>query len=176
MPYPPLNISHNVVNLSKRAAPGGAAGDAAPEGIQEIRRATRRVRDVPLMEDHDVEEEHTEEAPGATQVPFSSTLNLTGTAAANLNASEAVDLQTYWLDPSEPPAADRDDEFVNAQVPEYEDSNDPGSAMAVPAESSVLPTKLPPVLLELRWLPPRPPTSYDGFNVYIHRDGRRGLR
>uniref|UniRef100_A0A3P8UVI2 protein-tyrosine-phosphatase n=1 Tax=Cynoglossus semilaevis TaxID=244447 RepID=A0A3P8UVI2_CYNSE len=30
---------------------------------------------------------------------------------------------------------------------------------------------LPPILLELRWLPPRPPTSYDGFNIYIYRDG-----
>uniref|UniRef100_A0A8C4IDY9 Protein-tyrosine-phosphatase n=1 Tax=Dicentrarchus labrax TaxID=13489 RepID=A0A8C4IDY9_DICLA len=47
----------------------------------------------------------------------------------------------------------------------------PGSAMGLPSEAAVLPTKLPPILLELRWLPPRPPSSYDGFNVYIYRDG-----
>uniref|UniRef100_A0A7N6BY58 protein-tyrosine-phosphatase n=1 Tax=Anabas testudineus TaxID=64144 RepID=A0A7N6BY58_ANATE len=79
--------------------------------------------------------------------------------------------QSYWLDPTEPSPADRDEEFVNAVVSEYEDSNEPGSGMGFSTESFVQPTKLPPILLELRWLPPRPPTSYDGFNIYIYRDG-----
>uniref|UniRef100_A0A3B4XET0 Receptor-type tyrosine-protein phosphatase O-like n=1 Tax=Seriola lalandi dorsalis TaxID=1841481 RepID=A0A3B4XET0_SERLL len=48
----------------------------------------------------------------------------------------------------------------------------PGSAMGLPSDPPVLPTRLPPILLELRWLPPRPPTSYDGFNIYIYRDGK----
>ncbi|KAM6962078.1 receptor-type tyrosine-protein phosphatase O isoform 4-T4 [Tautogolabrus adspersus] len=43
--------------------------------------------------------------------------------------------------------------------------------MGLNPEAAILPTKLPPILLELRWLPPRAPTSYDGFNVYIFRDG-----
>ncbi|CAL8323062.1 unnamed protein product [Lota lota] len=65
------------------------------------------------------------------------------------------------------------DGFVNGLVPEYEDSNEPGSALGMPSSSPTLvaPTKLPPVLLELHWLPPAPPTHYDGFNVYISRDG-----
>ncbi|XP_042258980.1 receptor-type tyrosine-protein phosphatase O isoform X1 [Thunnus maccoyii] len=178
VPYPPLNISRKIVDLSQRAAPGEAPNSVPPEGIQESRHSSRQARDVPLMEEEQEEEEeeiHTEEgeenmseeaAGDATQVPF----NLTAAAAAANNTTEAAS-QSDWLDPTEASPADREDEFVNAEVPEYEDSNEPGSAMGVPPEASVLPTKLPPILLELRWLPPRPPTSYDGFNIYIYRDG-----
>uniref|UniRef100_A0A3Q1ET59 protein-tyrosine-phosphatase n=1 Tax=Acanthochromis polyacanthus TaxID=80966 RepID=A0A3Q1ET59_9TELE len=101
--------------------------------------------------------------------PFNSTMVVSTTATANSSQPEEAELQNYWLDPTEPSAAD--DEFVNAVVSEYEDSNEPGSAMGLQPEPSVLPTRVPPILLELRWLPPRPPTSHDGFNVYIYRDG-----
>lgn len=114
-----------------------------------------------------MEEQEEEENPSSTQVPFGPTHNLTGADAVGANGTTA----NYWLDPTDPSPADREDEFVNAVVSEYEDSNEPGSAMGLPPEASVLPTRLPPILLELRWLPPRPPTSYDGFNVYIYRDG-----
>lgn len=77
-----------------------------------------------------------------------------------------------WPEPSE--SSPGDEGFVNAVVPEYEDSNEPGSAMGLPSLEPVLPTRPPPVLLELRWLPPRPPSSFDGFNIYVHRDGRDG--
>ncbi|KAM9846087.1 receptor-type tyrosine-protein phosphatase O [Aulostomus maculatus] len=166
VPYPPLNISHKIIDLSQQVAPRKVISGASLAEVQESNRAfTRRTRDIPLMEEQEGKEEPSEGAPGiATQVPF----NLTG---ATLNSSRTVDTQNYWLDPTESPAADKEEEFVNAEFPEYEDSNDPGSTMGVPLETSVLPTKLPPVLLELRWLPPRPPTSYDSFNVYIHRDG-----
>uniref|UniRef100_A0A3B4Z3W5 Receptor-type tyrosine-protein phosphatase O-like n=1 Tax=Stegastes partitus TaxID=144197 RepID=A0A3B4Z3W5_9TELE len=107
---------------------------------------------VPLLEEREEEEE--EVSAGVT---------------ANGSQPEEAEPQNYWLDPTEPSAAD--EEFVNAVVSEYEDSNEPGSAMGLQPEPSVLPTRLLPVLLELRWLPPRPPTSHDGFNVYVYRDG-----
>lgn len=172
VPYPPLNISRKIVHLSQKAAAGEASSAVPPEGGEDSRRASRRARDVPLMEEQEEQEENiSEEAAGAsTQVPFSPARNLTGDNDASANQTT----QSYWLDPTEPSPADREDEFVNAVVPEYEDSNEPGSAMGLPSEASVLPTKLPPILLELRWLPPRPPTSYDGFNIYIYRDGKQG--
>ncbi|XP_073336535.1 receptor-type tyrosine-protein phosphatase O [Pagrus major] len=168
VPYPPLNISRKIVHLSQRAAPGEASSLVSPES----RRASRRARDVPLMEEQPQEEEEeentAEEAAGAsTQVPFGPTHNLTGGTNVNFNQTTP----SYWLDPTDPSPSDREDEFVNAVVAEYEDSNEPGSAMGLLPEASVLPTKLPPVLLELRWLPPRAPTSTDGFNIYIYRDG-----
>ncbi|XP_074482061.1 receptor-type tyrosine-protein phosphatase O isoform X2 [Sebastes fasciatus] len=172
VPFPPLNISHKIVHLSQRTLAGESPDAVPPEGGEESRRASRRARDVPLMEEQEEEEVHTEEenaseetAGVVTRVPFSPTHNLTGSAAVNQTT------ESYWLDPTDPSPADRDEEFVNAVVSEYEDSNEPGSAMGLPSETSVLPTRLPPLLLELRWLPPRPPTSYDGFNVYIYRDG-----
>lgn len=169
MPYPPLNVSHKIIHLSQRAGPGEAFSSAAPEAGEESRRASRGARDVPLMEEQQEEDDTSEETAGSpTRVLFDPTQNLTGANGVTTNQST----QSDWPDPTDPPPADGEDEFVNAVVPEYEDSNEPGSAMGLPSEASVLPTGLPPVLLELRWSPPRPPTSYDGFNIYIYRDGR----
>ncbi|CAJ1054359.1 receptor-type tyrosine-protein phosphatase O isoform X1 [Xyrichtys novacula] len=169
VPYPPLNITRKIVHLNQRAGPGETSSVVVPEE-RESWRASRQAREVPLLEEEqEVEQEETTSAVVTaavmvtTQVPFDITQNLTGN-----NLTVETETQSYWPDPS---PSDRDDEFVNAVVPEYEDSNEPGSAMGLPVETAVLPTKLPPILLELRWLPPRPPTSYDGFNVYIYRDG-----
>ncbi|XP_069375985.1 receptor-type tyrosine-protein phosphatase O isoform X2 [Paralichthys olivaceus] len=169
VPYPPLNISHKIMHLSPRVGPGGAASRLRPEGNQKNAQSSRQARDVPLMEE---QEENVSEETAAvyTQVPFSPSQNQSG-AAALLNQTTEAETQSYWLDPTELPTTDTEDEFVNAVVSEYEDSNEPGSAMGLPSDPPVLPTKLPLLLLELRWLPPRPPTSYDGFNVYIYRDG-----
>ncbi|XP_070710130.1 receptor-type tyrosine-protein phosphatase O [Pempheris klunzingeri] len=154
VPYPPLNVSWKIVHLSQRGPPGDASSPAPPEGL----RGSRRARDIPLME----EEPEEEEEPPSAQVTFGPENNLTSTNETSRGS---------WSDPTEPSPADREDEFVNAVVSEYEDSNEPGSAMGLPPDPPVLPTRLPPVLLELRWLPPRAPSSYDGFSVYIYRDG-----
>ncbi|XP_063762021.1 receptor-type tyrosine-protein phosphatase O isoform X2 [Eleginops maclovinus] len=158
VPFPPLNISHKIVHLSQRML-----RDEPPE--DELRLAPRRARDVPLLEEETLEEGQPSDVEEVTEAPFSPTHNLTG---YNLTTEGA------WPDLTAPPQEEEEEEFVNAVVSEYEDSNEPGSAMdlpALPLDASVLPTPLPPLLLELRWLPPRPPTSYDGFNIYIYRDG-----
>lgn len=137
----------------------------------------RRTRDIPLMREEDVEEsisqEEEEEVGMATteQVGVVTPEEVTFLDPLIHNKTTP----TSWPDPAQPAA---DEEFVNGVLPDYEDSNEPGSAvgeaegMAVGvAPAAVLPTSLPPLLLELRWLPPRPPTSYDAFNVYIYRDG-----
>lgn len=163
VPSPPLNISHKIIHLDQGAGPGVAF-------TEESRRASRRVRDIPLMEEQQQEEQETasEEVMGVvTEIP-SSTQNLTEATTTNQTTA------SYWADPTHPAPFDRDEEFVNAVVSDYEDSNEPGSAMGVAPDAAVLPTTLPPILLELRWLPPRPPTSYDGFNIYIYRDGMEG--
>ncbi|XP_077356366.1 receptor-type tyrosine-protein phosphatase O isoform X2 [Festucalex cinctus] len=148
MPYPPLDISWNIVDLSQSPT-------------QQSQRAGRHSRDVPLME----EEVKPSEEPlvASTEGP-----------AHNLSTTtEITDAQNRWFDSTTEHPGDSlsEEEFVNGVVHEYEDSNDAGSAMEFPAELLVLPTKMPPVLLEVRWLPPRAPTSYDGFNIYVCRDG-----
>uniref|UniRef100_A0AAZ3Q7Y5 Fibronectin type-III domain-containing protein n=1 Tax=Oncorhynchus tshawytscha TaxID=74940 RepID=A0AAZ3Q7Y5_ONCTS len=144
VPNPPLNISHKIVPLSQRVLPGGVPSS-------EVTQDTPR---------------------SAPQGSNSSTGYATSISNTN-NTEEETATQPYWPEPyGSPSPTDGEEEFVNAVVPEYEDSNEPGSAMSLPPEISVTPTRFPPILLELRWLPPRPPTTYDRFNVYIYRDGK----
>ncbi|KAM6984709.1 receptor-type tyrosine-protein phosphatase O-like [Aplochiton taeniatus] len=190
VPNPPLNISRRIVHLSQTVVTGDVPETDLSEGTPGTL-SPRKVRDVPLMEEQveEVEEGPSqeqdpaslEEAMGeATQVVYTSPQNFTETAVHytipndNINTTARVETVTQprWPEPTgSPPPTEGEDGFVNALVPEYEDSNEPGSAMGLPPEPTVTPTKLPPILLELRWLPPRPPTASDGFNVYIYRDG-----
>nr|XP_057923403.1 receptor-type tyrosine-protein phosphatase O [Doryrhamphus excisus] len=153
VPYPPLNVSWKVVDLRRRVAAGQAT--------DVTQRAARQIRDVRLMDENEGKEKPSEEQLLAPTEEPSHDLS---------TAAPTEGVQNYWLDTARSPV-DREDGFVNAEVHEYEDSNDAGSAMGLPAEPLVLPTKLPPILLEVRWQPPRAPTSYDGFNIYVRRDG-----
>lgn len=172
VPYPPLNLSHSIVHLSQRV--GQASPDSNEDSRTASRRTSRQAVGVPsTTERPEAElwaEEHTSEAPtgSASQGPSGRRNVPTGTDAVHQTARDD------WPDPTQPVLREADEEFVNAVAPDYEDSNEPGSAMDLPTDAPVRASRAPPVLLELRWLPPRPPTSYDGFNVYIYRDGRTG--
>ncbi|XP_016114501.1 LOW QUALITY PROTEIN: receptor-type tyrosine-protein phosphatase O-like [Sinocyclocheilus grahami] len=151
VPNPPLNVSLKIIHLSGRGASHNAS-------------VFRRARDVPAAEEQ--EEEVNGVEMSVTQTPLNNVTVYSTTAEPNST-------ELLWAEPTGSPAPteEQEEEFVNALVPEYEDSNEPGSAMDVTFEPSVMPKPLPPILLELRWLPPRPPAAYDGFNIYIHRDG-----
>lgn len=154
VPNPPLNVSLKIIHLSGRGASGSDVLKASHNAS-----VLRRARDIPAAEEQ--EEEVNGEEMSVTQVPLNESVT------AGPNSTELL-----WAEPTGSPApTEEEEEFVNALVPEYEDSNEPGSAMDVTFEPSVMPTPLPPILLELRWLPPRPSTAYDGFNIYIYRDG-----
>ncbi|KAI9522436.1 hypothetical protein NQZ68_035776 [Dissostichus eleginoides] len=111
----------------------------------------RRSRDIALLDEEPLEEVQPSDEHEGTEAPFSfsPTHNLTGFNLTNEEDEGA------WLNPpnegawpnpqkEEEQEEEEEEEFVNAVVSEYEDSG---------------------------WLPPRPPTSYDGFNIYIYRDG-----
>ncbi|XP_016431293.1 receptor-type tyrosine-protein phosphatase O-like [Sinocyclocheilus rhinocerous] len=151
VPNPPLNVSLKIIHLSGRGASHNAS-------------VLRRARDVPAAEEQ--EEEVNGVEMSVTQTPLNNVTVYSSTAEPN-----STELLWAELTGSPAPTEEQEEEFVNVLVPEYEDSNEPGSAMDVTFEPSVMPKPLPPILLELRWLPPRPPTAYDGFNIYIHRDG-----
>uniref|UniRef100_A0A8C1L4B4 Protein tyrosine phosphatase receptor type O n=1 Tax=Cyprinus carpio TaxID=7962 RepID=A0A8C1L4B4_CYPCA len=152
VPNPPLNVSLKIIHLSGRGASGSDVLKASHNAS-----VLRRARDIPAAEEQE------EETPLNNVTVYSST--------AEPNSTELL-----WAEPTGSFAhteeeEEEEEEFVNALVPEYEDSNEPGSAMDVTFEPSVTPKPLPPFLLELRWSPPRPPAAYDGFNIYIYRDG-----
>ncbi|KAJ7987922.1 hypothetical protein DPEC_G00318270 [Dallia pectoralis] len=174
LPNPPLNISHKIIPLNQRTR----------SGVTQDTPQSRWTRDVPLIQEQDlqvnqeIQEVMSEQVVGlAAQVPYSPApqgFNSTDDyVTTNFNTTEEETTPVpYWPEPTGGPSPRSMDEgFVNAVVLEYEDSNDPGSAMGLPPETSVNPLNLPPILLELRWLPPRSPSIYDGFNIYIYRDG-----
>uniref|UniRef100_A0A3B1K4P1 Protein tyrosine phosphatase receptor type O n=1 Tax=Astyanax mexicanus TaxID=7994 RepID=A0A3B1K4P1_ASTMX len=184
VPNPPLNVSLKIVHLS-----GRGFHETKKKVTREVP-LSRRIRNIHLIE----EQEHTdvqgededphqgESTKTVTQTPLSvnSSLAQTLSTVESTTAEELVNTNTSIVTEDEYPtnaswptgsASPTDDDFVNAVVTEYEDSNEPGSAMDLTPEPMVRPTKLPPILLELRWLPPRPPTAFDGFNIYIYRDG-----
>ncbi|XP_072310038.1 receptor-type tyrosine-protein phosphatase O isoform X1 [Eucyclogobius newberryi] len=166
VPFPPLNISRKIVHLSQGALPSLTPKTELSDGSQQIHR--RHSREAPETEDAQHNENSLDEAVlTVTSVPFNLSLNVTD--GNNVSTTET----TEEPQTEDPALMDKEEEFVNALVPDYEDSNEPGSALGLPLEPSVVSTKLPilPILLELRWLPPRPPTAFDGFNIYIYRDG-----
>lgn len=164
VPNPPLNASFRIVHLSAR----GASGTQAVLKASHNASLPRRARDVQL-------ETNSEEEIGET-ITLDPAQNRSSepTTEVYLSTTEPVrenHTQALQTEPTGSPGPAEEDDFINALIPEYEDSNEPGSAMNVNFEATVMPTRLSPILLELRWSPPAPPTSYDGFNIYIYRDG-----
>ncbi|XP_028307397.1 receptor-type tyrosine-protein phosphatase O isoform X2 [Gouania willdenowi] len=155
VPLPPFSLSHKILRLSPEAAEG-----SSPFHLEDTHSPSRQVREVSPMNE-----------TGSAHVNDSSSANLTGSAASmGGNSSRIVEVEpdSYWPDTTM--VSPTDDDFINGVLPEYEDANEPGSSMGW-ADPPVLPPPLPPLLLELRWLSPPPPTSYDGFRIYIYRDG-----
>uniref|UniRef100_A0A8C1R9J0 Protein tyrosine phosphatase receptor type O n=1 Tax=Cyprinus carpio TaxID=7962 RepID=A0A8C1R9J0_CYPCA len=165
VPNPPLNVSLKIIHLSDRGASGSDL-HAADLKASHNASVLRRTRDIPAAEEQ--EEEVNGEETSVTQMPLNESITVYSSTAEPVpdNSTEPL-----WVEPTGSSAPTEEEEFVNALVPEYEDSNEPGSAMDMTFEPNVMPTPLPPILLELRWLPPRPPTAYDGFNIYIYHDG-----
>ncbi|XP_028809596.1 receptor-type tyrosine-protein phosphatase O isoform X2 [Denticeps clupeoides] len=195
-PNPPLNVSLKIIHLTGRTFRESLLSKGLHNEAVEVLK-TRKARDVPLIEEQNAAEPKAEaEEVRAAEVAQSSTQTLIRpTESGNETESDTADVddvnvnvnvnvnaangsfapetttQPYEPDQTwSPSPTEGEEEFVNA-APEYEDSNEPGSALDLPVEASIIPTPLPPILMELRWLPPRPPTSHDGFKISINRDG-----
>uniref|UniRef100_A0A671PNT5 Receptor-type tyrosine-protein phosphatase O-like n=1 Tax=Sinocyclocheilus anshuiensis TaxID=1608454 RepID=A0A671PNT5_9TELE len=157
-------VSHSDVTHEPLRHRTGTNHSVSGRGASHNASVLRQARDVPAAEEQ--EEEVNGVEMSVTQTPLNNVTVYSSTAEPNIT-------EPLWAEPTGSPAPteEEEEEFVNALVPEYEESNEPGSAMDVTFEPSVMPKPLLPILLELRWLPPRPPSAYDGFNIYIHRDG-----
>ncbi|XP_060758858.1 receptor-type tyrosine-protein phosphatase O isoform X2 [Neoarius graeffei] len=192
VPNPPVNVSLKIVHLSGRGLPV----TNWHEKVSHDTRLPRKARDVPITEDkletelQDKEEDPTpeQESQTVTQGPLatSESLNSSSTPfvdAVNVYTPTAGSLLTNTSDVSEsenstasywptgrPSPTEGEYEFVNGVAPEYEDSKELGSAMDLNPELTNGSNKPPLVLLELHWLPAPPPTTTDGFVVYIYRD------
>ncbi|XP_073801992.1 receptor-type tyrosine-protein phosphatase O isoform X2 [Danio rerio] len=178
VPNPPLNVSLKILHLSGRGPPGPVLTGAILKNSHNAS-VVRRERDLPEYEEQEPTSDtlNTESNLTHTQLNQSESENESEsepvTAEPTLNSST----QSLWAWQTVSPAPTEEEEegFVNALVPEYEDSNEPGSALGIPLEPAVMPAVMPtplaPVLLQLRWSPPAPHTAYDAFNIYIYRNG-----
>uniref|UniRef100_A0A8C9VCQ8 protein-tyrosine-phosphatase n=1 Tax=Scleropages formosus TaxID=113540 RepID=A0A8C9VCQ8_SCLFO len=121
---------------------------------------------VPVEEQTEAQEEE-EEEPKSEADPVRPVNSSMERSFANDTEDENAP-DPYWEVATSSPAPGAQEEFVNAVVPD--ESNESGSAAEPSSFPSSLPTERPPVLLELRWLPPRAPSAFDGFNVYVYHD------
>lgn len=191
VPNPPLNVSLKIVHRGERGSPANNWHGKASHDT----RLPRKARDAPLTEEHlETEPRDKQEDPGleeesrtATQSPLATTEGLNSSWAPSVNAytptAEGVpstpgeepesenSTASYWPT-GRPSPTEGEYEFVNGVVSAYEDSKELGSAMELGPELTDGANKPPSIQLELRWLPPPPHTTTDGFNVYVYRDGK----
>lgn len=188
-------MSLNIVHLNGRGLPV----TNWHEKVSHDTRLPRKVRDVLLTEEQletelgEKEEDPrpedelqtvtqsplaTPESLNSSSVPFVNVYTPTAenvpTNTSNLSESENY-TASYWP-MGRPSPIGGEYEFVNGVPPDYENSKELGSAMDLSPESTDGSNKPPSILLELRWLPPPSPTTTDGFNVYIYRDGKSDLQ
>lgn len=74
--------------------------------------------------------------------------------------------QPYWW-PNEAESSEGEEEFVNAVPSDYEANEVNTSGKLTPEPAPFL-----PVQMVLTWLPPKPPTFFDGFHINIEREGK----
>ncbi|XP_033883126.3 receptor-type tyrosine-protein phosphatase O-like isoform X2 [Acipenser ruthenus] len=142
VPNPPTNISHQIVYITAGTFSGRAEAGSG-QGEEEAN----------TLQPYDLTEHMNE---SYSWVDY------------NYNGSDTQPSPTQPSWPSAvPPTLGDSEEFVNRPVEDYEDENELGSAVESPPAA----TPFPALLLQLQWVPPLPPTAYDGFNIYIYRDG-----
>lgn len=148
-PYPPRNISVRFVNLNKNnwEEPSGSF----PEDSF-IKPQDAIGRDRPF---HFPEE--TPETPASNAS--------SGWPDPNGTEYESTS-QPYWWD-SASAAPENEEDFVSVLPADYDTEATLGRTEKPTAD----PFSAFPVQMTLSWLPPKPPTAFDGFNILIEREG-----
>ncbi|XP_056655273.1 receptor-type tyrosine-protein phosphatase O isoform X2 [Monodelphis domestica] len=81
------------------------------------------------------------------------------------SSDEETTLQPYWWD-SETVTPENEDEFVSVLPREDKNNN----TVSLIEKSTSAPLSFFPVQMILNWLPPKPPTAFDGFHIHIERE------
>ncbi|XP_066855177.1 receptor-type tyrosine-protein phosphatase O isoform X2 [Anser cygnoides] len=82
---------------------------------------------------------------------------------SNSTEYEATSQPHWW--PNEAESSEGEEEFVNAVPSDYEVNEVNTSGKLTPEPAPFL-----PVQMVLTWLPPKPPTAFDGFHINIERE------
>ncbi|XP_060632628.2 receptor-type tyrosine-protein phosphatase O isoform X3 [Anolis sagrei] len=151
VPYPPRNISVRIVHMNLNENWEEHSGDFPEESFLENQNAMGQ-ENIPHVED---------------DLPVLPTMNTSYTwPEYHYNSSdyETTSQPDWWINELDSP--ENEDEFVNAVPTDYENIN-PTAEFGTPLPK---PSSFLPVQMVLSWLPPKPPTAFDGFHIHIERE------
>nr|XP_060632628.1 receptor-type tyrosine-protein phosphatase O isoform X3 [Anolis sagrei ordinatus] len=151
VPYPPRNISVRIVHMNLNENWEEHSGDFPEESFLENQNAMGQ-ENIPHVED---------------DLPVLPTMNTSYTwPEYHYNSSdyETTSQPDWWINELDSP--ENEDEFVNAVPTDYENIN-PTAEFGTPSPK---PSSFLPVQMVLSWLPPKPPTAFDGFHIHIERE------
>ncbi|XP_016852064.2 receptor-type tyrosine-protein phosphatase O isoform X3 [Anolis carolinensis] len=151
VPYPPRNISVRIVHTNLNENWEEHSGDFPEESFLENQN-TMGQENIPHVED---------------DLPVLPTMNTSYTWPEyryNSSDYETTSQPDWWINELDSP--ENEDEFVNAVPTDYENIN-PTAEFGTPLPK---PSSFLPVQMVLSWLPPKPPTAFDGFHIHIERE------
>lgn len=101
-----------------------------------------------------------------TELPTANTSYTWPDDRYNSSDDETASQPDWWI--NAPNSRESGDEFVNVMPRDYE-------PIAPFAKMETTTTESPsflPVQMIISWLPPKPPTAFDGFHINIEREGK----
>lgn len=149
-PYPPQNISVRIVNLNKNNWEE-ESGSFPEESFMRSQDTTGKGKVFHFTDD-------TPEIPSGN----------ISSGWPDFNSSDFETTSQPYLWDSASATPESEDEFVSVLPTEYK-NNSTLSDMEKSASSSFSSF---PVQMILSWLPPKPPTAFDGFHIHIEREGK----
>lgn len=151
VPYPPRNISVQIIPINRNnwEEHSGNFAEESFMGPQEIIRKEKL--------------SHFSDNP--PEIPAANTSAAWPDYRYNSTEYETTSQPYWWSNEAE--SSEGEEEFVNAVASDYEANDVNTSGKLTPELPSFL-----PVQMVLTWLPPKPPTAFDGFHINVEREGK----
>lgn len=151
VPYPPRNISVQIVPINRNNWEEHS-GNFAEESFMEPQEIMKK-------------EKHSYFSDNPPEIPAVNTTAASAVYRHNSTEYETTSQPYWWSNEAE--SSEGEEEFVNAVSSDYEASDVNTSGKLNPEPPSFL-----PVQMVVTWLPPKPPTAFDGFHINIEREGK----
>lgn len=152
VPYPPRNISVRIVPISKNENWEEHSGIFPEESFLGMQNTAELEKTTHLLDD-------------LLELPTANATYTWPDYHYNSSDYETTSQPDWWINESDFP--ENENEFVNAIPKDYENSS-PTLEFGGPTPDPLL---FLPVQMVLSWLPPKPPTAFDGFHINIEREG-----
>ncbi|XP_027555531.1 receptor-type tyrosine-protein phosphatase O isoform X1 [Neopelma chrysocephalum] len=149
VPYPPRNISVQIVPINRNnwEEHSGNFAEESFMGPQEVVR----------------KEKLSHFSGNPPEIPAANTSAAWWDHHSNNTEYETTSQPFWWSNEAE--SSEGEEEFVNAVSSDYEANDANKSGRPTPEPPPFL-----PVQMVLTWLPPKPPTAFDGFHINIERE------